>query len=113
MFETLFDHTTPTMTKTPQVSIIIPVFNASKYLEGTLVSVQKQTFSDWELIAVDDGSQDNSAEIVRTFAAGDPRIRLVQQPNAGVANARNRGYRESNPQTSYLIFLDNDDTWGA
>lgn len=65
----------------------------------------------WELIVVDDGSQDDSAAIVRSYAANDPRIRLIQQPNAGVASARNRGYSEAHPLSSYLIFLDHDDTW--
>ena len=95
----------------PQVSILVPVYNAEKYLALTLESVQAQTCQSWELIAVDDGSKDGSAAIVREYAGRDGRIRLVQQENSGVASARNRGYVESNSDTEFLIFLDNDDLW--
>ena len=95
----------------PILSIIVPVYNAEKYLSRTLAGVQAQTMPEWELIAVDDGSRDGSANIVREFATTDSRIRLVEQANSGVAAARNRGYAESNPDTAYTIFLDNDDLW--
>ena len=95
----------------PRVSVIIPVYNSEKYLAQTLASVQAQTCGAWELIAIDDGSKDSSARIVRDFAGRDTRIRLVQQSNGGVAAARNRGYAESNPDAEFLIFLDNDDLW--
>ena len=97
----------------PTLSIIVPVYNAAKFLARTLQSVQAQTVSDWELIAVDDGSKDCSADIAREFAAQDARIRLVQQTNGGVAAARNRGYAETHPGSSYIIFLDNDDLWAS
>jgi len=99
------------MTTPPRVSIIIPVYNAGKYIARTLASVQNQTLSDWELILIDDGSQDTSAEIIRTCIAGDPRMHLIQQSNAGVAKSRSRGWHESNLHAPYLIFLDHDDTW--
>ena len=99
------------MIKAPLISIIIPVYNAGNYIARTLTSVQQQTLSDWELIVVDDGSHDNSADMVRTYAANDSRICLIQQSNTGVAKARNRGYSASHSSSPYVIFLDHDDTW--
>lgn len=89
----------------------MPIYNAEAFLAQTLASVQAQTRQDWEMIAVDDGSQDLSAAIVRQFAQADPRIRLIQQTNAGVAAARNRGYVDLSPQSAYIILLDHDDVW--
>lgn len=101
----------PPAVQTPLISIIVPVYNAKKYLAQTLQSVQGQTLPLWELIAVDDGSNDSSADIVREYIETDPRIRLVQQANAGVASARNRGFAEAASSSQYVIFLDQDDLW--
>ena len=68
-----------------------------------------QTFADWECIVVDDGSTDDSADIVRSYAAQDARIVLLQQPNAGVSRARNTAYAASAEDSTYLLFLDSDD----
>lgn len=91
----------------PLVSIIIPCYNYAKYVLDALNSVRAQSYDNWECLVVDDGSTDNSANIVSSSIAGDPRFRLIQQSNCGVAQARNRGAVES--KGLYLIFLDADD----
>lgn len=93
---------------TPVVSIIIPAFNAEKFIAETIQSVLAQTYSSWELIIVDDGSTDNTANIIKTFFQND-RIRYCYQPNAGVSAARNKGIELSKGE--YLAFLDADDLW--
>ena len=80
------------------VSIITPVYNGEKYVGETIRSVLNQTYRNWEMIVVDDGSKDHSASIVREFAGQDNRIQLVQQPNGGSASARNNGIRRANGQ---------------
>ena len=72
-------------------SIIIPVYNAGKYLLKTLESVKDQGFTDFEVLLVDDGSTDNSAEICSAFVNKDSRFTLYQKPNGGVCSARNFG----------------------
>ncbi len=95
----------------PQISIIIPAYNAEAYLEPALGSVLAQTVSGWELIVVDDGSTDGTAAIAARFAQRDSRVRLCSQPNAGVSAARNFGLTKSDPSTPFVIFLDADDVW--
>ncbi len=92
------------------VSIIIPVYNAGAFLEETIASVRGQEEADWELLLVDDRSQDDSVEIMERYAALDGRIRMIRQPqNKGAAAARNRGLREARGR--YIAFLDSDDLW--
>ena len=93
----------------PQVSIITPCYNASRFISQTIDSVLTQTFTDWEMIIVDDGSKDDSSEIVEKYVKKDSRIRLIQQPNGGSANARNHGIREATGR--YIALLDADDLW--
>lgn len=94
----------------PEVSIVVPVYNAAAYLEQTVEMVRRQTFSDWELLLVDDGSSDASVRIAEELAKADERIRLfVQKQNGGAAKARNAGIREAAGR--YLAFLDADDIW--
>ncbi|WP_233130180.1 glycosyltransferase [Synechococcus sp. 1G10] len=93
----------------PRVSVVMPIHNAATFLRQTLRTLQEQRFGDWELIAIDDGSRDDSAAIVAEIAREDPRIRLLQQPNAGVSIARNRGVAAS--QAPLIAFLDADDLW--
>lgn len=93
--------------ETPRVSIVIPVYNAEKYVTDCLTSIQKQTVSDFEVICVDDGSQDSSAETIAGIAEQDPRIRLVRQENSGASGARNKGYDLA--RGDYLTFVDADD----
>jgi glycosyltransferase involved in cell wall biosynthesis len=89
------------------VSVIIPVYNAEKYIAATLRSVLDQTYQNFELLIIDDGSPDRSIEICRQFT--DPRIKIICQENQGVAAARNQGIREA--QGEYIAFLDADDLW--
>lgn len=90
---------------TPFFSVVIPLYNKEKNIGSTIDSVLNQTFSDFELIVVDDGSTDRSAEIVASY--DDPRIRLIKKENGGVSSARNRGVKSS--VGHYLYFLDADD----
>jgi glycosyltransferase involved in cell wall biosynthesis len=91
-----------------KISIIMPAFNAGKYLEDSISSVLRQSFTDWELIVVDDGSTDNTAALVKGFQT-DTRIQLIQQPNGGVSDARNKGI--SVAKSKYIAFLDADDAF--
>lgn len=63
----------------PQISIVVPVYNAAKYLPRTIASVQAQTYEDWELLLVNDGSTDNSVQIIEQYANKDSRIKLINQ----------------------------------
>jgi glycosyltransferase involved in cell wall biosynthesis len=92
-----------------QTSIIIPAYNAQTYLPATLDSVLRQTCADWELVIVDDGSQDETPRLVQEYAARDRRIRGIRQANGNVAAARNRGFAESEPSSECIVFLDHDD----
>jgi len=89
------------------VAVVIPAYNAARFLAATLDSLGAQTFREFEAVVVDDGSRDETSEIVR----GYPAVRLVRQDNAGVAAARNRGARET--RSEWLAFLDADDLWSA
>jgi glycosyltransferase involved in cell wall biosynthesis len=91
------------------VTVVTPVFNGADHLRATIGSVQAQTLHDWEYVVVDDGSTDESAAIVRAAAAGDHRIRLVQQANAGLSAARNTGCAHADPANEFILFLDDDD----
>lgn len=89
--------------------MIIPAFNASKTLHRTLVSVSSQTYSELEIIVVDDGSADDTLAVVRAYIETDPRVRCIEKANGGVASARNAGARAS--QGEFLAFIDADDLW--
>jgi len=91
-----------------EVAVVIPTYNQAQYIGSTIESVQLQTFTDWELFVIDDGSADNTAEIVRRFL-GDKRIHYQRQQNAERAVARNRGVEKS--IAPYIAFLDADDLW--
>ncbi|MDE7030417.1 MAG: glycosyltransferase [Lachnospiraceae bacterium] len=92
------------------ISIIVPVYNAQRFLAETIGYVQRQTYDRWELLLVDDCSADSGREIIRRKAQEDARIRLiVQDENGGAARARNRGVLEACGQ--YICFLDADDIW--
>lgn len=88
-------------------SVVIPLYNKQSCIRDTVQSVLNQTFPDFEINIVDDGSTDNSMEVVRQFK--DPRIRVFSQPNGGVSSARNYGIRQS--REKYIAFLDADDLW--
>lgn len=92
----------------PKISVIIPVYNTEKYLSECLDSVLKQTFTDIEVICVNDGSSDNSAKILEQYAARDKRIRIVMnQQNYGLSYTRNTGINLANGE--YICFIDSDD----
>lgn len=91
----------------PLISVIIPVYNGKKTIRETIESVLNQTFYDWELIVINDGSQDSTFEIVSSIQ--DPRVKIFSYPNAGLAASRNRGIAQACGE--YISFLDADDLW--
>ena len=91
----------------PAVSVVIPLFNKGGTIEDTVAAALAQTFSDLEILIVDDGSRDDGP--VRVRGIKDPRIILIQQDNSGVAAARNRGMKEAH--APFVAFLDADDLW--
>lgn len=90
-------------------SIIVPVYNVEKYLRKCIESVLAQSYSDYELILVDDGSPDSCPEICDTYARNNKRIRVIHKPNGGLSDARNAGLDIA--VGKYVIFLDSDDWW--
>ncbi len=94
------------------VSIITPLYNSESFVAETIESVLAQTYSQWEMLIVDDCSTDQSVAIVQQYAKRDPRIKLIQlRTNSGPAVARNTGIRAA--EGRYIIFLDSDDLWLA
>ena len=92
----------------PVLSVVLPIYNVEAYLETTLASVAAQSLREFEVVIVDDGSPDSSADIARAWAARDRRFRVVSQENAGPSAARNTGIRHCT--APYLTFVDGDDT---
>lgn len=95
------------MENSPKVSVVIPIYNAAEFLEECLDSVLQQSLTDIEVICVDDGSPDNSLEILKKYEKQDARLRIISQPNQGAGAARNNGM--ANAKGEYLCFLDSDD----
>ena len=95
------------MPATPFLSIVIPVYNAEKYLACCLDSILAQDYSDYEVILVDDGSTDRCPSLCDAYAAADPRIHCLHQPNSGHTAARQNGVKASRGQ--YIAFVDSDD----
>src|SRR5258705_4297239 len=93
----------------PLVSVIIPVYNAERYVEETIRSVFDQTLQDFEIIVLNDGSTDSSGEIIKRLQEEDNRIIYISKPNTGVSDTRNIGI--SKARGKYLAFLDADDVW--
>ncbi|MEM0981583.1 MAG: glycosyltransferase, partial [Cyanobacteria bacterium P01_H01_bin.58] len=100
---------TPASAKAPLVSVIVPAYNAERFLPQTLASIQAQTYQNLEILVVDDGSCDRTPQIVQELAQQDPRIQLLQQDNGGVAAARNRGIRQAKGE--FIAPIDADDLW--
>lgn len=93
------------------VSIITPLYNGAKYIGQTIESVLSQTYKEWELIVIDDGSKDDGSQIVQRYMKQDDRIYLLSQKNAGSAAARNNGIRTAKGR--YIALLDADDLWDS
>jgi glycosyltransferase involved in cell wall biosynthesis len=91
----------------PKISVIIPVYNAEETIKDTIESVLSQTYSQFEIIVINDGSQDKTLEIVSRIL--DPRLKVLSYPNAGVSVSRNRGISQA--AGDYVSFLDADDLW--
>lgn len=92
----------------PMVSVVIPIYQMEAYLEDCLLSIRNQTFSDFEVLMVNDGSTDGSAAIARQFAAEDRRFLYYYQENSGVSTARNTGLQHA--AGTYILFVDSDDS---
>ena len=93
----------------PLISIIVPAYNCALFVEETFRSVQKQSFTDWEIIFVNDGSTDSTAEVLARLSDEDIRVKVIEQPNARQGKARNNGI--SHAQGEWIAFLDADDLW--
>ena len=93
----------------PLISVIIPVYKVEAYLTACVESVLAQTYQNFEIILVDDGSPDNCPQMCDEFAARDSRIRVIHKPNGGLSSARNAGI--DGAKGEYLAFLDSDDLW--
>lgn len=91
------------------ISVIMPVYNSEKYLANAIESVLLQTYDDFELILINDGSKDRSKEICEKYAENDKRIRLINKENGGICSARNMGLKVA--QGDYIAFIDNDDLY--
>jgi len=92
----------------PKVTVVIPAYNAAKYIATSISSVLEQTLTDWELIVVNDGSKDNTAEVVKGYLS-DKRIKLIEQANSGVSAARNTGIKAATGK--FIALLDADDSY--
>lgn len=93
-----------------RLSAVVPVYNMERYLDRCMASLLAQTYTDFEIILVDDGSTDRSGQMCDSYAVGDPKIRVVHQENGGLGMARNRGMDEASGE--YVLFLDSDDYFG-
>lgn len=91
----------------PEISIVVPVYKVEKYLDSCIESILAQTFSDFELILVDDGSPDNCPQMCDDWAEKDSRIKVIHKPNGGLSDARNVGVKSANGK--YVCFIDSDD----
>lgn len=101
------------MQSNPFVSVVMPCYNAEKYIRESIESVIKQTFLNWELIIVNDGSKDNTISIIQEYASIDTRVKYIDSsvPSGSPAEPRNIGIREARGR--YIAFLDSDDIWTA
>ena len=93
------------------ISVIVPVYNVEKYLNRCIDSILAQTFTDFELILVDDGSPDNCGKICDEYAAKDSRIHVIHKANGGLSDARNAGidWAFANSNSEWVTFMDSDD----
>lgn len=99
----------PPLPEAPLVSILVPNYNYARYIGEAIESALRQTYSNFEVIVCDDGSKDNSCDIVETYVQKDSRVKLIRKPNGGVASALNAAYREAKGEV--ISILDADDIW--
>ena len=92
----------------PQISVIVPVYNGERYLHECIDSILNQSFTNFELILVNDGSKDSSAQICDDYAKKDHRVRVIHKQNEGINATRRRGVREA--KGTWINFCDNDDS---
>lgn len=95
----------------PDISIVMPAFNAGKYIEESILSVLKQTHQNWELLVVNDGSTDDTQAIAESYAAKDNRVKVINQVNSRLGAARNAAIAQA--KGTWIAFLDSDDLWDA
>ena len=92
---------------TPKVSVVIPCYNVEKYLRQCLDSVVNQTLKDLEIICVNDGSKDSTLDIIKEYAAKDPRVSYIDKPNAGYGDSMNKGFAKATGE--YIGIIESDD----
>lgn len=93
-----------------KVSIVVPIYNCEDFIEETLLSIKGQTYSDYEVLLIDDVSKDNSIDIIKKVVGDDDRFKIISlEKNQGAAVARNTGIKAS--EGMYIAFLDSDDIW--
>ena len=95
----------------PQISVVVPVYGVEKYLHKCVGSILDQSFKDYELVLVDDGSPDNCGRMCDEYAAADSRVKVIHQANGGLSAARNAGidYVMTQSKSEYITFIDSDD----
>ncbi|HBE6354991.1 TPA: glycosyltransferase family 2 protein, partial [Escherichia coli] len=91
----------------PLVSIIIPTYNSSDYITETLTKLEKQTYPNFEIVIVNDGSKDNTSNVLREYVLTHSRLIIINKENGGVSSARNTGIRKA--QGQFICFMDDDD----
>ena len=95
------------MNNRPKISVIIPIYNVEKYIRKCLETIQEQTFRDFEVLMINDGTRDNSGKIAKEFAENDSRFTLYTKENGGLSDARNYGLARA--VGDYVVFIDSDD----
>ena len=95
----------------PKISVIVPIYKVEKYLNRCVDSILHQTFTDFELILVDDGSPDNCGKMCDEYAEKDSRVVVIHKKNGGLSDARNKGldWVFANSNSEYVVFIDSDD----
>ena len=96
------------MNEKPLISVVVPVYNVAKYLKKSIESIVNQTYTNLEIILVDDGSKDESGDICEDYSLKDSRIIVIHKPNGGLSDARNAGIKQAKGE--YITFVDSDDT---